>query len=202
MQLYSAFPGARSRQIAADLGALALVIVAITLGVTVWGAIHALGDFGRQVAEAGGGLQKSMTDAASTLAGLPLLGDAAAAPFRDASGVGASLVQSGQEQRRFVGGVAVWAGILVALLPLIVVLPRWVRRRAAFARRATTARRLADSAEGRELLALRALTTASPRRLIEVEADPAGAWRRADPSAVAALADLELRSAGVRAEPR
>jgi hypothetical protein len=198
MQLYSAFPGARSRQVAADLGAIALVVLSIALGIAVSGAIAAFADFGRQVADAGSGLQKSMTDAASTLGGLPLLGDAAAAPFREASGVGAALAQSGEDQQRFVRTLAVVAGLLVALLPMLVVLPRWMRRRAAFARRATTARRLADTTAGTELLALRALTTAAPRRLLEVDADPVGSWKRGDTAAVAALADLELRAAGVR----
>jgi hypothetical protein len=36
-------------------------------------------------------------------------------------------------------------------------------------------------------------------RLARISDDPAGAWRRADPAVVQALAELELRDTGLRA---
>jgi hypothetical protein len=197
MQLYSAAPFVRTRQIVADLVALTVIVVATTLGIAVGGAIVALGEFGRAVEEAGEGLQRSMSDAASTLGGLPLVGETAAAPFEQASDVGASLAASGQDQQRFTTTLGVVVGLIVALLPIALVLLVWLRRRVAFARRASVAARLGSTPEGRELLALRALVRAPSNRLVAVAPDPAAAWRSGNPEVVAALADLELRAAGV-----
>ena len=198
MQVYSGYAAVRSRQIVADVLALATVIVAFALGSAVGAAVAGLGAFGRQVAEAGAGLRSSMADAAEVVGGIPLLGDAAAGPFRDASGVGSALVASGEEQQRVVAALALAVGVLVALGPLLVVLLLWLPRRLRFARRATAVRRLAAGAGGVELLALRALVSAPARTVTALAADPVAAWRAGDPATVRALADLELRRAGVR----
>jgi hypothetical protein len=197
MQIYSASPTVRVRQAVADVTALALVAVSVGLGILAWSVIGAFADFGRRVEEAGRGLRGSMDDAASTLGGVPLLGDAAAAPFRGASGVAGSLAASGQEQQHLVSTAALVAGVLIALLPTALVLWVWLRRRAAFARRARRAQRLDTTSGGVELLALRALTSARPAVLLAVSPDPVAGWRRGDADVVRALADLELRAAGV-----
>jgi hypothetical protein len=197
MQLYSASPLVRSRQLLTDVVAVLAILLSILLGYAVGGAIGALAAFGRSVQQAGEGLQRSMSDAASTLGGIPVLGDAAAAPFQEASGVGSSLIASGEDQQRLFETLGLTLGLLVALVPIAVVLVVWLRHRVAFVRRARKARLLASSPEGRGLLALRALTTASPARLLAVTADPAAGWRAGDPGVVAALSDLELRRVGV-----
>lgn len=197
MQLYSASPFVRARQLVADLVALTAIVVAAVLGTGIGTAIAALGAFGRSVEEAGEGLRRSMSDAASTLGDIPVLGDAAAAPFEQASGVGASLAASGQDQQRLMTTLGVVVGLIVAVLPIALVLLVWLRRRVGFARRAGLAARLGATAEGRDLLALRALVRGPSRTLLAVAPQPAAAWRAGDPAAVAALADLELRAAGV-----
>jgi hypothetical protein len=197
MQLYSASPLVRSRQLLGDAVALAGILASAVLGSTVGLAIAGLARFGRSVEEAGTGLQRSMSDAASTLAGVPLLGSAVSAPFRDASGVGASLVASGQDQQRMVTTLAVVAGFVVALVPIAVVLAVWLRRRLAFVRRARRASALVGVPGGLDLLALRALASAPAQRVAAATPDAVGGWRRGDPGAVRALADLELRAAGV-----
>ena len=197
VQLYSASPLVRTRQLIADAVALTSIVVAAVLGIGIGSAISALGSFGRSVEQAGEGLRRSMSDAASTLGGLPVVGDAAAAPFEDASGVGASLAASGQDQQRLMTTLGVTVGLIVALLPIALVLAVWLRRRIAFARRARVAARLAATSEGRDLLALRALVRAPSTRLLSLVADPATGWRAGDPGTVSALADLELRAAGV-----
>ncbi|WP_210508355.1 hypothetical protein [Naasia sp. SYSU D00057] len=198
MQLYSVSPLVRSRQIVSDLLALAVVVGSTALGITVGLAFAALGRFGRSVEEAGAGLQRSMSDAASTLEDLPVVGSAVSAPFRDASGVGASLVASGQEQQRLMTTLGIVAGLLVALLPIALVLTVWLRRRLAFVRRARRVSALAASPAGLELLALRALAGAPSPRVVAAAPDAVEGWRRGDPEVVRALADLELRAAGVR----
>ena len=56
---------------------------------------------------------------------------------------------------------------------------------------------LAAAPGGDDLLALRALATQRPARLRTVGVDPAQAWRDRDPDALAALARLEMISAGL-----
>ncbi|MCU1438464.1 MAG: hypothetical protein JWP66_1551 [Naasia sp.] len=198
MQLYSCYPAARSRQIVADVVALTIVAIAAALGIAVGGAVAGLGAFGRQVAEAGAGLRSAMDDAAGVAEGVPIVGSALAGPFRDAGGVGSALVASGEEQQRMATALAVAVGLLVALGPLLVVLLLWLPRRLRFARRATATRRLGATASGRELLALRALVQAPPKVIAGIAGDPVASWRAGDPGTVGALADLELRRAGVR----
>ncbi|BDZ45561.1 hypothetical protein [Naasia aerilata] len=197
MQLYSASPLVRSRQVLSDVAAIAAIVLSIVLGAAVGAAVGALAALGRGVEEAGERLQGSMTDAAKALGGLPLVGDAASAPFRDASKVGASLIASGQDQQRLFETLGVVIGLLVALTPIAVVLTVWLRRRLAFVRQARAAAALASTSEGRGLLALRALMTAPPARLLALVPDPAGGWRAGDPAVVSVLTDLELRRTGV-----
>ena len=49
-----------------------------------------------------------------------------------------------------------------------------------------------------DLLALRALSNPKLAVIAAVDPDPAGAWRRNDPAVITALANLELRSSGVK----
>lgn len=197
MHLYSASPLVRTRQVVADLVAITAIVTAAALGIGVGGAITALGAIGRSVEDAGEGLRTTMADAASTLGGVPLLGDAAAAPFEEASRVGASLAASGQDQQRFTTTLGITVGLIVALLPIALVLVVWLRRRLAFMRRARRTAALAATPEGRDLLALRALLASPPRPLLALASDPADGWRSRDPRVLSELADLELRSAGV-----
>ncbi len=115
MQLYSALPLVRARQIAADTAALAGIVVSVLVGIAVAALIRPLGDLGRSMEESGTRLSGSMTDAADALGRLPLVGDAARGPFEDASGIGSGLVQAGRDQQSLVGTIALVLGLLVAL---------------------------------------------------------------------------------------
>jgi len=198
MQLYSDVPTARVRQLVGDVVSLVVVVASIVAGVTVAAAISALAEVGRTVERAGADLQGTLSDAAEAIARLPIVGDAASSPISDASGAGATLVDAGRQQQELVGQLALVAGLAIAVLPILVVLRTWVARRVAFVRRAGDVRALAASAGGDDLLALRALAGQEPRLLRAVAADPVAAWRRGDPDAVRALADLALHDAGVR----
>jgi len=198
MRLYSDFPLARTAQLTADAIALAAIVISIVLGVAVGGLIAGFADFGRQVETVGTDLERTMSDAADTLGDVPLVGDGIRSPFDTASDAGGSLAEAGREQQEAVGRGALVAGLLVALVPVAVIARYWLTRRVRFARRAAEAARLAAAPGGLDLLALRALAARRPAELLAVDPDPTGAWRRADPAAVRALAALTLREAGVR----
>ena len=58
-----------------------------------------------------------------------------------------------------------------------------------------------DAAEDLDLFALRALSRQPMHRLARISDDPAGAWRRRDPAVVRRLAELELRTVGLKPPP-
>lgn len=74
----------------------------------------------------------------------------------------------------------------------------WLFLRVRFFRRQWTAVTLASTLAG-ELLALRALANRPLPKLAAVTADPVGAWRSQDRTAIRGLAALELRATGIRA---
>ncbi len=197
MQIYSASPAARARQVTADVLAVAGIVLFAVLGVVTSTLVSALADLGRGIEDAGQGFQSTMTDAASTLGDLPLVGRGAGAPFQDASDAGAALAAARRDQPQLVLTLAVVAGLLVALLPIALIARYWLARRIAFARRAAAVRALAGVPGGVELLALRSLSHGNDRDLLRISPDPAAGWRRGDAAVVRRLADLALRDSGV-----
>lgn len=92
--------------------------------------------------------------------------------------------------------MALWLGIALFVLPVLLVAVVYVPVRLRYARRSASARRLARTHP--EILALRALAHRPLRLVTRACPDPVGGWRDGDPVAVRALADLELASLGLR----
>jgi hypothetical protein len=198
MKVYSDYPARRTAQIVADLVAIGLIAIFVWAGVIVYGAIAVLAAFGKTIEDAGNGFEETMADAGETLGGVPLIGGGIRQPFDAASGAGTLLAEAGQAQQDLVMTAALIIGIVVAAIPIVLVLWIWLRRRARWARRATEARNLSRLPDGPDLLALRALVNADFRELHDIHGEPVDAWRRGDKKTVRALAQLELREAGVR----
>ncbi|WP_435378790.1 hypothetical protein [Aquipuribacter sp. MA13-6] len=135
------------------------------------------------------------------VAGLPLVGEDVASPFRSAAGSVTDIAVSTTRLADLVGDLAVAVGLLVPLAPIAVVLLLWLPARLRFARRAGAASALLAAGADRELFALRALTTQPLPRLAAVSADPVGDWRRGDPEVTARLAALELEHLGLTPAP-
>lgn len=198
MKVYSDYPARRTTQIVADVIAVALIAAFAWAGVIVYGAIAVLAAFGKTIEDAGNGFEQTMADAGDTLGGVPLIGAGIRTPFDAASGAGSLLAQAGQAQQDLVMTAATTIGIVVAAIPILLVLWIWLRRRLGWSRRATEARNLSRLPDGPDLLALRALVNADFRELHDIDREPVDAWRRGDARVVKALAQLELREAGVR----
>ncbi|PPF33329.1 hypothetical protein C5B93_14225 [Rathayibacter sp. AY1A2] len=198
MQIYADLPAVRARQILADALALGVAVVAIAAGIAVGSLIAGLAEIGQRLESAGSGFGSTMSDAGTTLGGIPLLGDAVRAPFDEASGAGSVLAAAGRDQQQLASALAVVAGLAVGGLPLLLLAVLWLRPRLRFARRTAELRALGSTGGGIELLALRALTEASPRDILAAHPDAAAGWRTGDPAVTAALAALALRRAGLR----
>lgn len=198
MKLYSDFGPRRTRQIIGDVLALAAIAAWAWLGVAVYQLVENLSAFGVQMEEAGAGFKQTMTEVGDTLGGVPLIGGGIRAPFDGASGAGGALEAAGQSQQVAVNQLATGLGIGIAALPILTILVLWLVPRIRFARRAGRAKAIVKSGAGIDLLALRALATQKISALTTVDPDAMAAWRRGDETVMRALAQLELKSSGVR----
>lgn len=153
---------------------------------------------GQKMESAGGGLADNLADAGGKVGQVPVVGGELTTPFDRAAAAARSMAEAGRDQQDLVGDLALALSLLALVFPLGLVLLGWLPLRARWIRRATAAARLRSVAAGRDLLALRALAGQPLRRLARIDTDVAQAWRRGDERAVAALAELELRSLGLR----
>jgi len=198
--LYSQYAAARTRQIIADvLGVIATIIV-VSTGLAVTAAIRALGQFGRDLESAGEGIRSGLSDAADNLGEVPLIGGGIRVPLDAAASAGTAVADAGRGQQEFVEFVAVGAGWAVVLFPLLILALIWIWPRSRFVRRSMTMRRLLEAGMTADTLAVRAMARAPLKELARVHPDPGAAWRAQDPDAIRALAALELRRSGIRAQ--
>jgi hypothetical protein len=198
MKIYSDFAGRRTRQIVADVVALVAIALWVWFGYTVFTLINNLAIFGVQMEEAGAGFEETMTQVGDTLGGIPLIGPGIRLPFDGASAAGSTLEAAGQAQQDAVFQLALTLGIGTAALPVLMILIVWLVPRILFIRRAGRAKAVVTADAGMDLLALRALATQKLSAITKIDADALGAWRRGEPDVVRRLAQLELRSSGVR----
>ncbi|WP_432491203.1 hypothetical protein [Kineococcus gypseus] len=201
MRWYADLPGVRARQVAADAVWLVLVVLSVLLGRAVAGAVAALADPARGLAGGARDLARQLDAAGRSAGEVPLVGEELAAPLgRAAEGAG-SLAAAGQEQVDGVLQLATVLGVATAAVPVVLVTLLRLVPRLRWWRRAQEARRLLRTPGGEELLALRALQLSEPAQLLAAHPDPVAAWRAGDAGAVRALADLQLRAAGLRRPP-
>jgi hypothetical protein len=202
LKIYSDFPARRIRQLTGDLLALALITVSVLVGVYVHSLVMELATFGVQVEEAGEGFSDTLTDVGDKVAVVPFLGSGVQNLFNDASDAGTNLADAGRSGQEAISNLAIGLGSAIAVLPIIIILALWLFPRIRFVRRARVASQLLSSDASLDLLALRALTSQKLMTLNAVSLSPAADWRRGDAATIRALAALELKSSGVRVQPR
>jgi hypothetical protein len=181
------------------------VAVVVSLAVVLHDTVLALQGPGRQLGGAGQTVRDTFTGAADTASNVPFVGDDLARALSTGTGAGDSLVAAGDQEVAAVEALAsglAWALVLLALVPVlatwITLRVRWMlSARAVLLLRDGLGRRSHDGADA-DLLALRALTFGSPRRLARTVPDAASGWRRGDPHVLARLAELELGRLGLR----
>ena len=194
MRWYAQDGRMRARQQALDLVVLVVVYVFLRLGQSVHGTVLRLREPGERLQRAGDDLAGGLGSAADRVDGAPFIGDRLREPLDVAAEASRAVGQAGITAQDAVGTLAVVLGLLVALLPIAVVLSRWLPSRFAYARAAGAAERLRGDVE---LLALRAAASAPLHRLAALGPEPVGRWRRGEPGAAQDLAALELRRLGL-----
>jgi hypothetical protein len=202
IKLWSELPGARSKELVADI---ATILWVLFWGNVVWQLFQFLSSFaegGRMVYAGGLTMVQSGRDLGDSLAGLPVVGsqarDLASSAFANA---GVPLSDFGTQLEQFIFVVA----IILALILAIVTLGPWLARylpwrwerlqRVRSAHRAIrTAPDLADASVA-GALALRAFARLDYSTLLQYTPDPLGDWTsgRHDRLARAELASVGLR---------
>ena len=175
MQLYAQHPVLRTRQLAADLGMLAWVVLWVLVARTVHGAVLVLAEPGRAVEDLGNSVAGNMNSAAGVAEDVPVVGDELAAPFDALADASGSVSGAGQAAQDAVGTLATVLAVVLVVLPVGWLLLRWLPWRLGYAREAGAARRLLAGHARPQLLAARALATAPLPRLAAL---PAGHRRR------------------------
>ena len=199
MKLYAETAGLRARQVLGDLAVVAWTAAWVWAGVTLYRLVEKLAVPGARLEQAGGGFAGDVSEIQQKVGRLPVVGGDLQGPFGRLAGVGQTLADAGATQQQVVHQLALWLGILVAAVPIAALLVTWLPRRVAWAREAGAASRLRLAGADLELFAFRAVANRPLRELRRATPDPAGALRAGD---YEALADLELRSLGLRAGPR
>jgi hypothetical protein len=198
MHPYAQHPGVRLRQILADGGMLAWLVVWVLVARTVHAAVLVLAEPGRAVEDLGRSVAGDMNSAADAAQRVPLVGDELAKPFGSLSDAGGSVSGAGQSAQDAVGTLATVLAVVLVVLPVAWLLMRWLPWRLRYAREAGAARRLLAGTPDLEILAARALATAPLSRLALLPPDTGSAWHAGDPAALRALAAIELLRLGLR----
>ena len=208
MHLWSERPGARIRQIVADIATLTWVAIWISVGVGLYRFLAQLAGAGRFISDSGNGLDGIGVRLAGALQGVPLVGKGAAEGIRTGFSAAADpMIRFGGDLERLLILIAALLGLLLAAAALVPWLNRYLPWRIAAWRRLNAGarvirrRRFARSApiakaELERILASRALHRLEYDELLEFTPDPFGDWVAGRHER---LARAELDRVGLRA---
>ncbi len=197
MKVYAETASRRARQLVADLLVGAWVAASVLAGLAVRRLVDELARPGQAVQQAGDRVANGMGGVQDQVSRIPAIGGGLRAPFERLGEAGEALARAGATQQQVVHELALWLGVLVALIPILVVLAAWLPGRIRWIREATAASRLRRDLSGGDLglFALRAIANRPLRELRRASPDPVADLQRGD---YGALAALELRALGLR----
>jgi hypothetical protein len=195
MKLYADERVYRTRQVLQDIALLLWIVIWVRVGMLFHDLFAKLTAPGRAIESAGTTLAGTMTDISEEIGGLPVVGDTLRSPFAAAAGAAHDLSAAGQTQQEVVLTIALWLGILLALIPIMFVAYKYLPDRLRWIREASAAHRIKIDADDLHLFALRAVATRPLYELRRAHPDPAGALASGD---YGALAALELDALGLR----
>lgn len=194
MKIYAERPGLRARQLLFDAMSFVWVAVWIRIGMKVHDLIDALATPGQRMEEAGTDFAASVSRLGGRADDLPFIGNRLGQAFGTVAQGGRSLERAGMAQQDAVQTLALWLGVIAAVLPILWLVARYVPGRVRWVREATAAARLRASGADLRLFALRALTTVPLHELRRVSDDPAGDY---EAGRFRELAAVELASVGL-----
>ncbi|MDQ3576298.1 MAG: hypothetical protein M3443_01555, partial [Actinomycetota bacterium] len=142
MRLYAERPVRRLRQLAADLGAVLVLVIAVLAATEARDAVLEFRAPGAGLVDAGNRLSGTFNSAADNADDVPVVGDSLAAALHTGAEGGARLIEAGRWQIEAVEGVAFWLAAAMIAVPVLLLLLLWLPFRLRFARQAGAAARL------------------------------------------------------------
>ena len=197
MKLYAETSRQRTRQLLFDAAFLLWVAIWTRIGMRVYELVDGLRATGRTIQEAGSDFSGALDRVAEDVEGVPLVGDLLRAPFEAVSSGGQALEAAGRTQQELVHTLALYFGILLALIPITYVLFKYLPDRVRWVREATAAHRIRLDADDLHLFAFRAIANRPLYELRRATPDSGGLLAAGD---YRALADLELNALGLRSD--
>lgn len=203
MKLYAEVPRFRNRQLLQDAALLLWAFVWIRIGMHIRSLVDRLAGPGETIERAGDGFAGTLFDIGSKVGGIPGVGGALKAPFDAAGEAGLALERAGAAQQDVVHSLALWLGVLLAVIPISYVLYKYLPDRLRWMREAAAADRIRIDAADLHLFAIRAVVRQPLYELNRVCSDPAAALQNGDyePLAKLELASLGLKVSNVSTEP-
>lgn len=197
MRIYAQRRGQLAGQLAGDVAVAVWTVAWAVVGVLVDASVSALAGPARDTARTARDLAGQLGEAASSAGQVPGVGEQLRRPLDAASGSLGDLVATADAQAASIERLAAVLGWLVFLIPVTTVLLVWLPRRVRFVRRARAAQRFLDAQPDLDLFALRAMANQPMHVLAGISDDPVRAWRQGDRRVIDALAEVELRQAGL-----
>ncbi|HEX3791702.1 MAG TPA: hypothetical protein VHW44_27830 [Pseudonocardiaceae bacterium] len=196
---YAETPGRWLRQLFTDIIAVGWLVFWVWLAVQVHNHILAAAGPGNSLISAGTGLRTTFQNASDDAGKVPLIGHALADTLGGGTKIGSSLVTAGSGEVTLTHEVAFWLAVALVTGPIVLVLATWLPLRLRYARQAGAVAAMARSERHQELLALRALTTLSPNKLLTMGPTLMDGWRSGDRKVTNALVSAECARLGIRA---
>jgi hypothetical protein len=197
MKLYADQSSHFFRQLLADFLVLLWVVAWIWIGHAVHDGTLALAEPGHRIQGSATNLGGSLRDAGGTLSHVPVVGSSVSEPFDRAAAAADSIASAGGSEVAAAEKLALWLGLSIALIPILVLLAVYLPGRVRFVRDAGAGQRFIDADPDLRLFALRAMTNQPMHVLARVSDDPVTAWQLNDRDVVRALAVLELDASGL-----
>ena len=198
MKLYADRVPVALRQLLSDIFVVIWIYLWIRVAFWIRDIVERLAVPGEKLESAGSGIAGNLSEAGGKIGDLPIVGDELTKPFTGAADAARSIAEAGRQQQELVGQLALILPAVAVAAPLALVLFFWLPWRLLWMRRAGVVSAVRSHPAGQDLLALRALASQPLTKLAKLGPDIAQSWRAGDASAVAALAELELRQLGLR----
>lgn len=190
-------PGRRAIHLVGDLILIGWALLWLVAAGIVRAAINALAAPAIELGKGTTSLATTVDEAARALGEVQFVGEQLAAPFRPIAESLRDIAGQSVEQVAAVEQAAWVAAVVVFLAPTLTLALLYLPRRIRRARESAAARTYIDDQADLDLFALRAMANAPMTQIARITNDPVTAWRSADASTIAKLANLELRRVGI-----
>ncbi|MDO5712008.1 MAG: hypothetical protein Q4P32_09765 [Micrococcales bacterium] len=195
---YAQTPRRRLGQMILDVTIVTWTLVWVWFGAWVNDLIVGLAQPALRINKAGSGFTTTMLDTAARVRDVPIAGDALEKAFLGMSSTGGDVAGAGWDFAQRIQRLGLALGIATSAAPILLVVVPWLVVRIGFYRRAAAASHFIDADPDLDLFALRALANQPMPKLAAISDDPVGDWRAGDIAVVRRLANLELRSRGLK----